>query len=98
MRAGNIKIFFPSADFTVLQNYFAAGKEYALLRFTLSGTDLDPTVTPPILCADIAGNPANDKIFTNPAANWNDVVDLEEINVEGEERGSRGHIYITLSY
>jgi len=73
----------PGADVTIT-TYETT--EYVLLRFTLSGTNLDPTKGPPILCAHIAGDPANDLVFTNPVANWNDVVDLEEINVEVSDK------------
>jgi hypothetical protein len=81
-RAGQVLIQFEAADFTALESHFLAGSEFALLRFTLSGTNLNPSLGPPVLCQSIVGDPSNDLVFSNPSSSFEDVVDLDVLDVE----------------
>jgi hypothetical protein len=91
-RAGTINIYFSATDMGILEAWLASN-EIAFLRFTLSGTDMDPMGPAPSLCADIQydndGNndPADDTdddFFTATPfpISWNNVVSLAEIGDE----------------
>jgi len=52
--AGTITLSFGQEDLNIMQNHLAA-QEAVVIRVSLSGTDISPTATLPILCKDIAG-------------------------------------------
>ena len=60
-RAGIVDIYFSATDMDIIYNYLndvpddaGPSSKYVLLRFTLSGTDIDPTVDSPTLCNPVA--------------------------------------------
>jgi hypothetical protein len=109
-QAGTIKMTFDQTDWNDINAYLNDGNDFAEIRITVTGTDLDlsnSAIKQPKLCKDIQGSSSAIGV-PHPG----ELVDLDEIGVEisdplgngypdfqayvwGEEGGQIIHVYIT---